>query len=45
MNIELKSIAIRDLISGYTNDPNNGVYGYHGKLNIPHPTSVSFATT
>lgn len=42
MNIELKSIAIRDLISGYTNDPNNGVYGYHGKLNIRPPYQREF---
>lgn len=42
MNIELKSIAIRDLISDYTNDPNNGVYGYHGKLNIRPPYQREF---
>lgn len=32
MDIKPKQIAVRDLIAGYMNDPNHGVYGYHGKL-------------
>lgn len=42
MNITLKSIPIRDLVSGYANDPNEGVYGYHGKLNIRPPYQREF---
>lgn len=42
MKIELKSIPIRDLISGYTNDPNTGVFGYHGNLNIRPPYQREF---
>ena len=34
MDIKPKQIPIRDLISGYTNSPTEGVYGYGGKLNI-----------
>lgn len=42
MKIELKSIPIRDLLAGYTNDPNDGVYGYGGKLNIRPPYQREF---
>jgi len=42
MNIELKSIKIRDLLDGYSNDPNNGVYAYHGKLNVRPPYQREF---
>ena len=42
MRIELKSIPIRDLISCYSNDPNNGVFGYGGKLNIRPPYQREF---
>ena len=34
MKIELKKIKIRDLVDGYKNDDENGVYGYHGQLEI-----------
>lgn len=34
MQIELKSIPIRDLIDGYLNDPDAGVVGYGGRLDI-----------
>ncbi len=34
MNIELKEITIGDLVDGYENNDENGVYGYGGKLNI-----------
>lgn len=42
MDIKPKQIAVRDLIAGYTNDPNHGVYGYHGKLNIRPPYQREF---
>ncbi len=42
MKIEMKTIAIRDLVDGYTDDPNTGVYGYHGKLNIRPPYQREF---
>ena len=42
MQIELKSIKIRDLIDGYVNDPDTGVKGYHGKLNIRPPYQREF---
>jgi len=34
MNIELKEVPIRDIVLGYTNDSEEGVFGYNGKLNI-----------
>ena len=34
MQIELKEVAIRDIVSGYRNDAEEGVFGYNGKLNI-----------
>lgn len=42
MQIELKSIKIRDLIDGYVNDPDIGVKGYHGKLDIRPPYQREF---
>ncbi len=42
MDIKPKQIAVRDLIAGYTNNPNHGVYGYHGKLNIRPPYQREF---
>lgn len=42
MQIELKSIKIRDLIDGYINDPDAGVRGYHGKLDIRPPYQREF---
>lgn len=42
MDIKPKQIAVRDLIAGYMNDPNHGVYGYHGKLNIRPPYQREF---
>ena len=34
MKIELKEITIREVVSGYINDNENGVIGFGGKLNI-----------
>ena len=34
MKIELKDIPVRDIIKGYSNEEEEGVYGYFGKLNI-----------
>ena len=42
MQIELKSIRIRDLIDGYINEPDTGVKGYHGKLDIRPPYQREF---
>ena len=42
MQIELKSIKIRDLIDGYVNEPDAGVKGYHGKLDIRPPYQREF---
>ena len=42
MNIELKSIPIRDLISGYTNDPDSGVRAYGGKPDVRPPYQREF---
>lgn len=42
MNIEFKSIPIRDLIAGYSNDPEIGVRGYNGKLDIRPPYQREF---
>lgn len=42
MKIELQSISIRDLISGYINDPDSGVRAYGGKLNVRPPYQREF---
>ena len=42
MQIELKSITIRDLIDGYSNDIDTGVKGYGGKLDIRPPYQREF---
>lgn len=34
MEIKLKKITIREVCEGYRNDAEEGVVGYHGKLNI-----------
>lgn len=34
MTIELKEIAIRELVDGYQNDEEEGVVAYHGLLNV-----------
>ena len=42
MNIELKSIPIRDLITGYSNSPDTGVRAYGGKLDVRPPYQREF---
>lgn len=42
MQIELKSIKVRDLINGYINDPDKGVIGYGGRLDIRPPYQREF---
>lgn len=42
MNIVLKSVPIRELIAGYSNDPETGVRGYNGKLDIRPPYQREF---
>ena len=42
MQIELKSISIRDLINGYSNDADTGVKGYGGRLDIRPPYQREF---
>ncbi len=42
MKIELKSIRIAELIDGYSNDPDTGVKGYCGKLDIRPPYQREF---
>ena len=37
MNIDLHEISIREITDGYTNSHEEGVTGYHGKLNIRPP--------
>lgn len=34
MKIQLQEIPVRDLVEGYSNDIEEGVVGYNGKLNI-----------
>ena len=34
MKIELKEISIRDVVNGYADKNENGIYGFDGKLNI-----------
>lgn len=42
MEIELHEITIRELISGYQNNDEEGVFGYGGKLNIRPPYQREF---
>lgn len=42
MQIELKSIPIRDLINGYSDNPDTGVAGYGGRLDIRPPYQREF---
>ena len=42
MKIELHQIPIRDLIEGYVDNEEEGVFGYSGKLNIRPPYQREF---
>ena len=42
MEIQLKSIPVRELIKGYVNDSESGVRGYGGKLDIRPPYQREF---
>ena len=42
MNIELKEIAVRELVDGYQDDDEGGVIGYGGKLDIRPPFQREF---
>lgn len=42
MNIELKEITIRELTNGYTDNEENGVVGFGGKLDIRPPFQREF---
>lgn len=42
MTIELKSIPIRELVDGYDDDPDKGVTGYGGRLDIRPPYQREF---
>ena len=42
MNIEPKRIKVAELINGYSNDPDAGVKGYGGKLDIRPPYQREF---
>ena len=42
MEIELKEITVRELVNGYENNNEQGVVGYHGKLNIRPPYQREF---
>ena len=42
MEIKLQSIRVRDLIAGYENDPDKGVWGYGGRLDIRPPYQREF---
>lgn len=42
MKIELKEITIRELTNGYTDNEENGVVGYGGKLDIRPPYQREF---
>lgn len=42
MNIELKEITVRDLTNGYTDNAEDGIIGYQGKLDIRPPFQREF---
>ncbi len=42
MQIQLQNISIRDLFEGFVDNEENGVYAYHGQLNIRPPYQREF---
>lgn len=42
MKIQLTEISVRDLFDGYVNNDEDGVFGYHGLLNIRPPYQREF---
>ena len=42
MKIKLHEIPIRDIVDGYVNNNEEGVFGYHGQLNIRPPYQREF---
>ena len=42
MDIKQQTITVRDLVSGYMNDPDHGVRGYGGRLDIRPPYQREF---
>ena len=42
MEIKLQSIRVRDLVAGYENDADKGVWGYGGRLDIRPPYQREF---
>ena len=42
MKIELKTIKIKELVAGYSDNEENGVVGYGGKLDIRPPYQREF---
>jgi uncharacterized protein with ParB-like and HNH nuclease domain len=42
MKIELKSIKVNELVKDYQNDPDKGVLGYGGRLDIRPPYQREF---
>ncbi len=42
MDIKMQSIKVRDLVDGYVNDPDKGVRGYGGRLDIRPPYQREF---
>ena len=41
MEITLHKIKVRDLVAGYRDEGDEGVYGYGGKLDIRPPYALS----
>ena len=42
MDIKQQTIMVRDLVAGYINDPDHGVRGYDGRLDIRPPYQREF---
>ena len=42
MDIKQQTITVRDLVAGYMNDPDHGVRGYGGRLDIRPPYQREF---
>ncbi len=42
MDIELHPVTIREVVDGYTDDGEGGVFGYGGRLNIRPPYQREF---
>jgi hypothetical protein len=45
MKIKLHEVTVRDLVEGYVDNAEEGVFGYNGRLNIRPPYQREFVVS